>query len=182
LGGRLHARLLAARRLFWYRFASRAVVLVLAVLIACGGWAAWRRPVLDPTQLAHQTYEQSGTSRTNDDARATATAWLRQFDDRLQAPDEFNYRLLSFVQRSDLQGLAEVPTLVFARNEATLRLYAVHERSFKDLSGFREAVEDGGCTVEARRYASMPGWVFITVTSGASPDDFRRPNRPLDPA
>jgi hypothetical protein len=144
------------------------------------GWSAWRRPELNALQLAQQTYELSGQSRANDEARAAATDWMKQINPSLQAPEEFNYKLLAFAERSDFQGLTAVPTLVFARNEANMRLYAVREGAFRHLGEVRE--EAGGCTVETRRYESMPGWVFIVVTSGAAADAFRQPNRGLDPA
>jgi hypothetical protein len=81
-----------------------------------------------------------------------------------------------------LQGLSGVPTLVFVHNDAVMRVYAIRENAFRDLAAFREGVEVGGCTVEARRYDTMPGWVFVVVTAGTPPDEFRRPNRSLQPA
>src|SRR5436305_454047 len=60
LGGRLHAGVLAARRAFWRRTVPRALLVACPLAVALAGWMAWRRPVLDPSQLAHQTYEQSG--------------------------------------------------------------------------------------------------------------------------
>ncbi len=182
LGLRLHARLAAARMAFYRRLVAYVLIAICALIAGCFAWAVCSRPVLDPSQLAQQTYELSGQSRADADARQAATDWLRQADARLRAPDEFNYGLLSYATLSDLRGLAGVPTLVFARGGATLRVYAVREHAFKDLGGFREGVEVGGCTVEARRYEAMPGWVFVVVTSGAPPDDFRKAGRPLDPA
>jgi hypothetical protein len=179
---RLNTRLVAARMAIYRRLAVRGLLAAAALLAGWAGWAVWSRPVLSPDSLATQSYELTGQGKANDEAREAATNWLRQIEARLEAPDEFNYRYFSFPSRSDLQGLAGVPTLVFARNDATMRVYAVRESAFKDLAAFRDPVEVGGCTVEARRYPTMPGWVFVVVTTGAPPDDFRRPNRPLTPA
>lgn len=179
---RLTARLTAARFAFYRRLAVRLLVVVCVLGIVCTMWTAWRRPTLDPTAVAMQAYELSGQGKGNDEAREAVAAWLRQVDPKLQPPDEFNYRLFAFACRSDFQGLSDVPTLVFARGEAMCRAYAVREGQFKELAAFREAVEVGGCTVEPRRYPSLPGWVFVVVTSGGAADEFRRPNRPLDPA
>jgi hypothetical protein len=178
---RLTTRLTAARMAFYRGVAVRGLIAALAVILVLGGWSMWRRPVLDPAGVATQAYELSGQGKGDAEARDTVTAFLRQFDAKLEAPDEFNYRLFAFHCRSDLQGLSGVPTLVFVRNDATMRVYAVRETAFKDLAAFREAVEVGGCTVEGRRYDSLPGWVFVTVTAGAPPDEFRRQNRPLPP-
>jgi hypothetical protein len=177
---RLTARLAAARRSFYRRLYLALGSILIILFAGWWGWSAWQRPVLDPLQLAQQTYEISGLSRTNDEAREAASDWLHLADGRLQAPDEFNYKLLAFAERSQFQGLANVPTLVFARNDATMRVYAVREGAFKGLGDIRE--EAGGCTVQTRRYDSMRGWVFIIVTSGAPPEAFRLPARSLDPA
>lgn len=179
---RLHTRLLAARMAIYRRWAMRGLLVLCLGVAGWAGWSTWRRPVLDPTGLANQAYEWSGASRSNDEARDLATAWLRTIDPQLQAPDEFNYELFLFPSRSDLQGLRSVPTLVFARRNANMRVYAVRENAFKDLSAFRDPVEASGSTVEARRYESMPGWVFVVVTSGAPPEQFRRPAGQLVPA
>jgi hypothetical protein len=180
LSVKLSAGLRAAR---WARYSRLALGSTLAGMLLLGaGWAysQWRRPVLDAGQLAQQTYQLNGLARTDEEARSAASDWLRLIDDRLQAPTEFNYKLLAFADRSALQGLTRVPTLVFARGDATMRVYVVRERTFQNLGDVREEV--GGCTVETRRYDNLPGWVFILVTSGASPDAFRQPTRPLDPA
>jgi hypothetical protein len=179
---RLTTRLTATRWAFYRRFGGRLLLAGLALAVSWTLWTAWRRPTLDPTAVAMQTYELSGQGKSSDEAREAVRNWLRTVDGRLDAPDEFNYRLFTFGCLSDFQGLTGVPTLVFARGEANCRAYAVREGQFKDLAAFRESVEVGGCTVEARRYPSLPGWVFVVVTSGGPPDDFRRANRPLDPA
>jgi hypothetical protein len=179
---RLTTRLLAARMAFYRRLAIRGLAALLAVGLAWGGLAALRRPTLDPTAVASQVYDLAGQGKTDAEARDGVTGWLKPIDGKLEAPDEFNYRLFAFACRSEFQGVTGVPTLVFVHNDATMRVYAVRENSFKDLAAFREAVEVGGCTVEARRYDTMPGWVFIVMTSGAPPDEFRRPNRPAQPA
>jgi hypothetical protein len=180
LPGKLSAGLRAERWLYYRRLAIGGALA--AILVVAAGWAftEWRRPVLDAGQLAKQSYELCGQARTDEEARSAATEWLRQIDDRLQAPAEFNYKLLTFADRSALQSLTRVPTLVFARGDATMRVYVVHERTIQNSGEFREEV--GGCTVETRRYDNLPGWIFILVTSGASPDAFRQPVRPLDPA
>jgi hypothetical protein len=180
LAGRLNTNLLAARTAFYRRFAFRILLAAAIVIGGFVGWSTWRRPVLDASQLAQQTYDFSGSSRSGDDARRTAAAWLKQADRRLDAPAEFNYRLLSFAGRSDFQGLSGVPTMVFARNDATMRVYVVRQNSFKGIGEVREDV--GDCTVEVRRYESMPGWAFVIVTSGAPPEAFQQPPRQLDPA
>jgi hypothetical protein len=177
---RLNTRLVAARMAFYRRVGLRVFLLVAVAAAGWTGWSNWRRPTFDAVQLAQQTYDLNGASRGLEEAQGSATAWLQEFDKALQAPDDFNYRLLSFAGVSTVQGLAGVPTLVFSRNEATMRVIVVREHAFKNLGEVREEI--GGCTVEARRYPSMPGWVFIIVTAGAPPDAFRPPSRPVDPA
>jgi hypothetical protein len=126
--------------------------------------------------VAQNAYERSGMSRSNEEARDSATAWLRQFDSRLYAPAEFDYKLLAFVTTSDFEGLTSRPTLVFARGSATARVYVLRENAFKNLRALADqAVEVGGCTVTARRYPDLDGWVFLVVTSGAPLDVFLRP-------
>jgi hypothetical protein len=182
LHSRLTTKLAAARMAIYRRMAIRGLLGVCALLLCVSIWSNWRRPMLDPAALATQAYQQSGLSRSNEEARDLATAWLRQIDSDLEAPDDLNYRLFAFPCRSELQGLTGVPTLVFAHGEGIQRVYAIRERAFKDLAEFREPVQDGGCTVEARRYQSLPGWVFVVVTSGAVPDEFKRPHLPTGPA
>jgi hypothetical protein len=179
---RLHNRMLAARWAYFSRVFVQALLAITILILACYEWLAWSRPVLDPQAVAQQAYQMSGLSRANEDVRIGTSEWLGQFSARLEAPDEFNYQLLSFTCRSEFQGLTRVPTLVFASNGATMRVFVVREFEFKNLAAIREPIEDGGCTVDPRRYENQPGWVFILVTSGAPPDAFRRPNRPLDPA
>jgi hypothetical protein len=179
---RLHNRLLAARWAYFSRVLVQALLAAAILVLASYEWLAWSRPVLDPQAVAQRAYQMSGLSRANEDVQGGTTDWLRQFSARLEAPDDYNYQLLSFTSQSEFQGLMRVPTLVFTSNGATMRVYVVRESEFKNLAAIREPVEEGGCTVDARRYASQPGWVFIVVTSGASPDAFRKPNRPLDPA
>jgi hypothetical protein len=180
---RLAAHLLAARAAWWRRL-WLCVGSALAVVVGGGiGWYYWSRPALDPAAVAQAAYEQSGLWRSNDEARETATAWLRQIHSGLRAPDELNYKLLAFEVRSDFAGLTSVPTLVFVRGDATARVYVVGAHAFRNLRALGEQpFEEGGCTVTARRYADMPGWVFILVTAGAPPDAFLRPAGPQPPA
>jgi hypothetical protein len=177
---RLNTRLVAARMAFYRRIGLRALLVVAAGIAGWVSWSNWCRPTFDAVQLAQQTYDLNGASRGLEEARGSAAAWLQQFDRALQAPDDFNYRLLAFAGMSTVEGLPGVPTLVFSRNDATMRVFVVREHAFKNLGDVREEI--GGCTVETRRYPSMPGWVFIIVTAGAPPDAFRPPARPLDPA
>jgi hypothetical protein len=177
---RLTAGLAAARMTFYRRLGVRLLLLGCAVVAGWLAWSEWRRPTFDAVQLAQQTYDLNGASRGLDEARQSATDWLRQTDEHLQAPDDFNYRFLSFAGLSAVQGLPAVPTLVLSRGDATMRVFVVREHAFRNLGDVREEI--GGSTVEARRYPSMPGWVFIIVTAGAPPDAFRPAGRPLDPA
>jgi hypothetical protein len=177
---RLSDGLRAARSARYRRFAVVAALAGVLLIGVLWVFSEWRRPILDAGQLAKQAYHLNGQARTDEEARSAATNWLRLIDDRLQAPSDFNYKLLAFVDRSALQGLTRVPTLVFARGDATMRVYVVRERAFQNLGDVREEV--GGCTVETSRYDNLPGWVFILVTSGASPDAFRQPTRALSPA
>jgi hypothetical protein len=165
---------------FYRRLGVRLLLLGCAVVAGWLAWSEWRRPTFDAVQLAQQTYDLNGASRGLDEARQSATDWLRQTDEHLQAPDDFNYRFLSFAGLSAVQGLPAVPTLVLSRGDATMRVFVVREHAFRNLGDVREEI--GGSTVEARRYPSMPGWVFIIVTAGAPPDAFRPAGRPLDPA
>jgi hypothetical protein len=180
---RLHTRLIAARMAWWRRTLLLTLTVVVAVTLAASVYRHVSRPALDPYAVIQKAYELTGLGRTNDEARDAATTWLRQFDGKLQAPDEFNYRLLAFPEQADFQGLRSVPTLVFFRGDAVMRVYAVRENAFKNLRALGEQpVEDGGCTVAVRRYPEMRGWVFVVVTAGAPPDAFRRQERPPVPA
>jgi hypothetical protein len=178
--GRLNVRLAAARFAFFRRIILLIGLVAGLFAAAIWGWSTWHRPELNAALLAQQSYELNGQSRTNDEARAAVTDWLRQTNSRLSAPEEFNYKLLAFAERSEFQGLTAVPTLIFARGDATMRVYIVREGAFRNLGDIRE--DAGGCTVETRRYESMPGWVFIVVTTGAPPEAFRQVVHPLDPA
>ena len=129
--------------------------------------------------MAQQTYDLNGVSRGLDEAQGSATAWLQQFDARLQAPDDLNYRLLSCAGVSNLQNVPGVPTLFFSRGDATLPCFVCAHSAFKNLSDVREEI--GGCTVETRRYPSMKGWVFILVTAGDRPTP-SAPRPRADPA
>jgi Putative zinc-finger len=177
---RLQTRLIAARLAYFRRAAIKLLIVMLALGLAYSAWSAWRRPTFEPGQLAQQTYEFNGSSRGPQEAQGLATEWLRRFDKHLEAPDDFNYNLLSFAETANFEGLTAVPTLVFARQNATMRVHVVRESALRNLGDVHE--EMGGCTVETRRYESMPGWVFVIVTSGAAPDAFRPPARTADPA
>jgi len=180
---RLSTRLAAARAAWWRRFWVCAG-LGLALVVGSGvGLSYWLRPALDPAAVAQAAYEQSGLWRSNDEARETATTWLRAIDPDLHAPDELNYKLLAFEIQSKFAGLTAVPTLVFVRGDATARVYVVRENALKNLRALvDQPYEEGGCTVTARRYADMPKWVFVIVTAGAPPDAFVRPVQQQPPA
>src|SRR5437588_2635961 len=133
LPARVGAALRTARVAYYRRLAVRG--LAVGCLVCAAVWAVslWRRPVLDAAQLAQQTYQLNGQARTDDEARTAATDWLKLVDERLEAPAEFNYKLLAFADRTVLQGLTQIPTLVFARGDATMRVFVVRERAFRDL-------------------------------------------------
>jgi hypothetical protein len=179
---RLTTRLLAARRAWWRRAWLCVGSAFFALLAAgVGGWYS-SRLVIDPSAVAQAAYEQSGLSRSNDEARDGVTAWLRQLDARLRAPEELNYKLFSFNIQSDFEGLTRVPTLVFVRGDTAARVYVLRENAFKNLGSLTDQpVEVGGCTVTARRYPDMNGWVFLIVISGAPLDTFLSPTRLLPP-
>jgi hypothetical protein len=89
---------------------------------------------------------------------------------------------VAFLERSNFEGLPSVPTLVFTRGTATARIYVVRASAFKNLDALEQPVEEGGCTVAVRRYAELPGWAFIVVTSGGPIEFFLRPNVSPQPA
>jgi hypothetical protein len=180
---RLDARLLAARRYWWRKVLLLAGAAGAVLLAGFFGYRYWGRPSLDPTALAQAAYEQSGLSRSDDEARDGVTDWLHALDAKLQAPAEFNYKLLTFYERADFGGLRSVPMLVFARGDATARVFVVRENAFRTLDALADQpAEVGGCTVAGRRYPQSPGWVFVVVTSGAPLDAFLRPARSPVPA
>ncbi len=174
---RLGTHLLAARAAWWRQFSLRFGAAGAALLLAAGAaWWFWGRPTLDPYAEVQRAYEQSGLWRSNDEARALATDWLRRHVGQLEAPEELNYKLLVALGHEDFQGRRSVPTLEFVRGDATMKVHVVRESAYRNLKDLLDQpVEEGGCTFLARRYADMPGWVFIIVTSGAAPDNFRRP-------
>lgn len=176
--------LLSARRRAWWRrrVIGASACLVAAILAVTAGHYFFGRPNFDPAALAFETYERAGQWRSPEEARGIADQWLREIDPRLSAPPEWNYKLLAVLQRSDLQGLTSVPTMVLTRGDATARIYVVRESAFRNLSAFDQPLEEGGCTVAVRRYAEMPGWAFIVVTGGGPIDLFHRPNPPREAA
>jgi hypothetical protein len=181
---RLRTRLLAARGAWWRRTLLRSLTALAALLLAVsvGAWY-WGRPALDPAAAVLTAYAQSGLWRGPEEAQALVTDWLRQLDDRLRAPEELNYKLLASLERSDFQGKSSVPTMVFVRGDAIMRVYVVRAHAFRNLDSVDDQpVEEGGCTFLVRRYANMPGWVFIFVSAGAAPDTFNRPVKPMTPA
>jgi hypothetical protein len=176
------ARLLAARRA-WWRHRILAAAAALVVLI--GATAAihlLRRPTFDPNAIAVAAYEQSGWWRTPEEARMLVDRWLRGFDSRLSAPPEWNYRYVSFLGRSDFEGLASVPTLFLIRGNAMARIYVVRTSAFRNLEAFDQPVEEGGWIVAVRRYPELPGWAFIAVVGGGPLELFLQPAPPRDPA
>src|SRR5262245_30471506 len=60
---RLHTRLLAARMAVYRRWAIYGMIVVCLIIAGWAGWTTWRRPTLDPANLANQAYEWSGVSR-----------------------------------------------------------------------------------------------------------------------
>ena len=103
LPARLNTRLLAARMAF-YRGSARSAVapgrrrsLVLACSVGRPG--AGRRSTR--SAVAQQTYELIGLSRANEEARAGVDGLAAASSTPgWQAPDDFNYKLLSFACRS----------------------------------------------------------------------------------
>ena len=132
LAARLNVRLVAARMAFYRRVGLRLLVVAGVLIGGWIGWSKWQRPTFDAVQLAQQTYDLNGVSRGFDEAQGSATAWLQQFDARLQAPDDLNYRLLSFAGVSNFQNVPSVPTLFFSRGEATLRRFRRPRRCFQE--------------------------------------------------
>jgi hypothetical protein len=170
---RLLAKLAAARRIWWRNRLLACTAAGLAILLgAVASYHYFGRATLDPFGLAQNAYEQAGQWRGGDEARSVADRWLKNIDDRLLAPAEWNYGTLAFLTRSDFEGVSSVPTMVFVRGDATARVYVVRTAAFKNLAAFDQPVEEGGCTVAVRRYAEIPGWAFIVVTTGASVERF----------
>src|SRR5438874_13673063 len=130
---------------WWRGTLLRALTTFVALMLACSVGLHFARPTLDPGAVIQRAYELTGPGHGFDETRANVTAWLRQFDGALQAPGDLNYKLLAFPEQSDFQGLRSVPTLVFVRGEATMRVYVVRERAFRGLGSVGERpVEDFG--------------------------------------
>jgi hypothetical protein len=180
---RLMAKLAAARRAWWRTRVLFAAALLLGLTVASTlAFNTFGRPTLDPVSITQVAYEQTGQGRTLDEARTIVDQWLRGIDRRLSAPLEWNYKLVAFLERSDLQGLSSVPTFVMISGSATARVYVVRANAYRNVDAIEQPVEAGGCSVGIRRYADLPGWIFIIVTSGGSLDLFLRPTAPLQPA
>jgi hypothetical protein len=180
---RLLQRLSSSRRAWWrHRLIGTAACLLATVLAVTAAYHFLGRPDFDPAALAFETYERAGQWRSPEEARGIVDAWLRDIDNRLSAPPEWNYKLLAVLQHSDLQGLKSAPTMILSRGDATARIYVVRETAFRNLKAFEQPLEQGGCTVAVRRYPAMPGWAFIVVTGGGPIDLFLRPNPPREAA
>jgi hypothetical protein len=172
---RLLARLAAARRVWWRnRILAIATIGVGLTLATTLGYQSFGRPNLDPFAVAQTAYEQAGQWRGGEEARNVADRWLKNIDGRLAAPAEWNYTTLAFLGRSEFEGVSAVPTMVFVRGDATARVYVVRSSAFKNLAAFDQPVEEGGCTVAIRRYAELPDWAFIVVTTGGPIERFLR--------
>jgi hypothetical protein len=180
---RLMAKLAAARRAWWrIRVLFVAALGVGITLLTSVAFNTFGRPTIDPVTITQAAYEQTGQGRTLDEARMMVDQWLRGIDRRLSAPLEWNYKLVAFLERSDFQGLSSVPTFVLINGPATARVYVVRASAYRNLEALEQPVEAGGCSVGLRRYADLPGWVFIVITSGGPLDLFIRPTAPLPPA
>jgi hypothetical protein len=180
---RLMAKLAAARRAWWHtRVLSVAALLLGLTLAADIAFSTFGRPTLDPVTITQAAYEQTGQGRTLDEARTIVDQWLRGIDRTLSAPAEWNYKLVAFLERSDLQGLSSVPTFVMISGSATARVYVVRANAYRNVDALEQPVEAGGCSVGLRRYADLPGWLFVVITTGGSLDLFLRPSAPLQPA
>ncbi len=175
-------RLLAARRVWWRNRILGAAAALTILIAAAVAIQAFRRPTFDPNAIAVASYEQSGWWRTPEEARMLVDRWLQNFDSRLAAPAEWNYRLVGFLGRSDFEGLASVPTLFLVRGNAIARVYVVRTSAFRHLDAFDQPVEEGGWIVAVRRYPEMPGWAFIAVVGGGPLELFLQPAPPRDPA
>lgn len=180
---RLIHRLSAVRRSWWRtRIIGTTAIAIAATLTVTTAYHYFGRPDFDPAALVFETYERAGQWRSLEAARGIVDQWLHDIDRGLSAPVEWNYKLLAVLQRSDLQGLKSVPTMVLTRGDATARIYVVRETAFRNLAAFDQPMEEGGCSVAVRRYAEMPGWAFIVVTGGGPIDLFQRPSPPRDAA
>jgi hypothetical protein len=175
LRSRLAVRLLASRRAWWRLTLLRLLTAMVAVLLATSIGHYVGRPTINVQAVIQNAYEMTGPGHTNDEVRDAVTAWLRLSHTGLSAPAEFNYKLLVATQRGEFQGRQSVPTLVFVRGEAIMYVYVVPEGAYKNLRTLAgQPVEEGGCKVAVRSDPELPGWSFVIVTSGASPDHFQR--------
>jgi hypothetical protein len=180
---RLMARLSAARWAWWRnRVLVFAAAAIGAVLLGTIAFSYFGRPTLDPVTVAQSAYEQTGQGRTWEEARSIVDQWLRGIDLRLSAPAEWNYKLVAFLERSQFEGLSSVPTIVFTNGNVAARVYVVRASAFKNLDALEQPIEAGGCAVFVRRYAELPGWAFIVVTSGGPIEQFLRAVVPPQPA
>lgn len=177
-------RTLDAARYAWWRFRLLgAAAVIFTTLLVAGATNRMTRPTLDAYAIAEATYEQMGHWRTADDARLVADDWLRQQDQRLSAPPDFDYTKLAFVGRTDFGGLMSVPTLTLVRGDFTARVHFVRAAAFKGLGDVAEQpIDRGQCTVSVRRYDELPGWLVIVVTGGGPVDWFLRKIDPAAPA
>jgi hypothetical protein len=182
LRARLAVRLLASRRAWWRLTLLRSLTGIVAVLFATSVGLYVGRPTINVQAVIRNAYEMTGPGHTNDEVRDAVTEWLRLSHTRLSAPAEFNYKLLVGTQRGEFQGRQSVPTLVFVRGEAIMYVYVVPEGAYKNLGTLAgQPVEEGGCKIVVRSDPDLPGWAFVIVTSGASPDQFQRAEKSGDP-
>jgi hypothetical protein len=183
LRARLSIRLLASRRAWWRLTLLRLLITIVTVMLAMSVGLYVGRPTINVQAVIQKAYEMTGPGHTNDEVRDAVTAWLRLSHAALQAPAEFNYKLLVSTQRGEFQGRQSVPTLVFVRGDAIMYVYVVPDGAFKNLGTLSgQSVEEGGCKIVVRSDPDLPGWAFVIVTSGASPDHFQRMEKTGNPA
>lgn len=179
---RVIGRLRSDRTAWWRTRLLGSAAVVIAIVLASTVWERSSRPTFDPNAVALAAYEQSGQWRLADEARMSVERWLRGIDASLAAPAEWKYRYVTFLGRSDFEGVKSVPTIVLSRGDATARIYVVRDNAFRNLDGYDLPIEEGGWTVVVRRYPDLPGWVLIAVIGGGPVDLFLHPPTPADAA
>jgi hypothetical protein len=138
-----------------------------ALLGIVWGGSLWfsRARVLDPTAVADRAWEEINPQRDKVDQ------WLSARKLRVQAPEQFNYALLTDYRMTELEG-KQVPMLLFTRVKddgrvATARVYLLNDRTFDFNALFKTAwVGQSGFTMTVFPHPTDPRLAYLVVYTG----------------
>lgn len=154
---RLSARARRRRRV-WATVAAVAAAAVLMAVVYARSGPEQQRPGVDMAAAYRDLVQQVG-SRPE-----AVTDWFDATHHvEVRCPTGFDYRLLVFYDLSEFQG-QRVPLLLFARGDATARVYVLSARDF-DLDDVAPAP---GQSVRLLRHPTDTGVAYLVAYTGES--------------